>query len=57
MRKMHIKVVLDVFVVSDDSVKNPGSAVSDAILDASIYSKEVDIQDVQVEHYEVTDSR
>ena len=60
MRKTHIKIVLDVFAVSDDSLIHPEDAVVDAILDANIGAADgegVDIQDVSVEHYEVIDSR
>jgi len=60
MRKIHVKVVLDVMAVSDDSVISPEASVVDAILAANIVAVEsdgVDIQDVQVVNYEVTDSR
>ena len=60
MRKIHVKVVLDVMAVSDDSVISPEASVVDAILNANIVAVEsdgVDILDVSVEHYEVTDSR
>ena len=60
MRKIHVKVVLDVMAVSDDSVISPEASVVDAILAANIVAVEsdgVDILDVSVEHYEVTDSR
>jgi len=60
MRKIHVKVVLDIMAVSDDSVISPEASVVDAILAANIVAVEsdgVDIQDVQVVNYEVTDSR
>ena len=60
MRKIHVKVVLDVMAVSDDSIISPEASVVDAILAANIVAVEsdgVDILDVSVEHYEVTDSR
>ena len=60
MRKIHVKVVLDIMAVSDDSVISPEASVVDAILAANIVAVEsdgVDILDVSVEHYEVTDSR
>jgi len=60
MRKIHVKVVLDVMAVSDDSIISPEASVVDAILAANIMTNKsdgVDIQDVQVVHYEVTDSR
>ena len=60
MRKIHVKVVLDIMAVSDDSIISPEASVVDAILAANIVAVEsdgVDILDVSVEHYEVTDSR
>ena len=58
-RKVHLKVVLNMFAVADDDEGfDLGAAVREAIEDAGIGGAEgLDVQDVAVESVEATDSR
>jgi len=65
MRKIHVKVVLDVLVKADESIYNPEDYVVEDILAGSGFGScgpandttAVSIEDVQIVNYEVTDSR
>lgn len=58
MRKIHVRIVLDVMAVADDNICNPEDYVVEAIVENPPGQfGPVDIQDVQVTNYEVTDSR
>jgi len=57
-RKVHLKVVLNVFAVADDDDGfDLGAAVREAFGEAGLGADGLDVQDVAVESVEVTDSR
>jgi hypothetical protein len=60
MRKIHVKVVLDCWVMAEDSVIDPADVVADTINEVDLTGRangQVDILDVQIVSSEVTDSR
>lgn len=60
MKKMHVKVVLDLLVLADEDVFNPEDYVEEAILNTELAGDDngvIDIQDMQMVSCEVTDSR
>ena len=65
MRKIYIKVVLDVFVKADESIANPESFVIEDMLSNDFLGscgpasdvQGVSIEGVELEHYEIADSR
>ena len=56
MRKVHLKVVLDVFVKAADDL-DVVEAVQEAIIRVNPETTKMDVEDVTVEGVEVTDSR
>ena len=54
---MHIKVVLDCYVVADEDITNPEDYLYEAGWPEPIVDEGVEVQDIQVVSAEVTDSR